>query len=350
MIAQAVRLRQRAAEERDSLRAENERLRDALKERYRPENIVGDSKPMLTVFDQIARVCRADATVLVRGESGVGKELVAAAIHYSSDRATKPFVKVNCAALPATLLESELFGHEKGAFTGAIQERIGRFELADGGTLFLDEIGEFPLTTQVLLLRFLQERQFERIGSAKTRSTDVRVIAATNADVEAQVASGAFREDLYYRLNVFPIHVPALRERAADVIPLCEHFLELHATKSKAPAPGLSATARALLKAYPWPGNVRELENCMLRAMLQCEGDVIRSHHLPPNMQPAGEQPVEPTGTLAATLERVERELLLDALRSTLGNRAKAARLLDITERQMGLRVKRYGIDPASLR
>ncbi|MDG1492166.1 MAG: sigma 54-interacting transcriptional regulator, partial [Planctomycetota bacterium] len=197
MIAQAVRLRQRAAEERDSLRAENERLRDALKERYRPENIVGDSKPMLTVFDQIARVCRADATVLIRGESGVGKELVAAAIHYSSGRATKPFVKVNCAALPATLLESELFGHEKGAFTGAIQERLGRFELADGGTLFLDEIGEFPLTTQVLLLRFLQERQFERIGSAKTRSTDVRVIAATNADVEAQVASGAFREDLY---------------------------------------------------------------------------------------------------------------------------------------------------------
>ena len=350
MIAQAVRLRQRAAEERDSLRAENERLRDALKERYRPENIVGDSKPMLTVFDQIARVCRADATVLIRGESGVGKELVAAAIHYSSDRATKPFIKVNCAALPATLLESELFGHEKGAFTGAIQERIGRFELADGGTLFLDEIGEFPLTTQVLLLRFLQERQFERIGSAKTRATDVRVIAATNADVEAQVAGGAFREDLYYRLNVFPIHVPALRERAADVIPLCEHFLHVHAAKSDAPAPGLSSTARALLKTYPWPGNVRELENCMLRATLQCEGDVIRSHHLPPNMQPAGEPPVEPTGTLAATLERVERELLLDALRSTRGNRAKAARLLDITERQMGLRVKRYGIDPADLR
>jgi len=350
MIAQAVRLRQRAAEERDSLRAENERLRDALKERYRPDNIVGNAKPMLTVFDQIARVCRSDATVLIRGESGVGKELVAAAIHYSSDRATKPFIKVNCAALPASLLESELFGHEKGAFTGAIQERIGRFELADGGTLFLDEIGEFPLTTQVLLLRFLQERQFERIGSAKTRSTDVRVITATNADVEEQVASGAFREDLYYRLNVFPIHVPALRERGVDVIPLAEHFLDVHAKKGRLATPRLSSTTRALLKSHAWPGNVRELENCMLRAMLQCEGDVIRSHHLPPNMQPAGEQPTAPNGSLAATMERVERELILDALRSTRGNRAKAARLLDITERQMGLRVKRYGIDPASLR
>jgi Nif-specific regulatory protein len=350
MIAQAVRLRQRAAEERDSLRAENERLRDELKERYRPENIVGNSQPMLRVFDQIARVCRADATVLIRGESGVGKELVAAAIHYSSDRATKPFIKVNCAALPATLLESELFGHEKGAFTGAVQERIGRFELADGGTLFLDEIGEFPLTTQVLLLRFLQERQFERIGSAKTRSTDVRVIAATNADVEELVSSGTFREDLYYRLNVFPIHVPALRERGVDVIPLAEHFLEVHSSKGNAATPRISSTARALLKSYAWPGNVRELENCMLRAMLQSEGDVIRSHHLPPNMQPAGEQPVEPSGSLAATMERVERELILDALRSTRGNRAKAARILDITERQMGLRVKRYGIDPGTLR
>lgn len=350
MIAQAVRLRQRAAEERDSLRAENERLRDALKERYRPENIIGNSKPMLTVFEQIARVSGADATVLIRGESGVGKELVAAAIHYSSGRATKPFIKVNCAALPPTLLESELFGHEKGAFTGAIQERLGRFELADGGTLFLDEIGEFPLTTQVLLLRFLQERQFERIGSAKTRSTDVRVIAATNADVEDQVASGAFREDLYYRLNVFPIHVPSLRERTADVIPLAEHFIGVHAGKNNLATPRLSSTTRALLKGYPWPGNVRELENCMLRAMLQCEGDVIRSHHLPPNMQPSADEPQADRGTLAAAVERVERELILDALRSTRGNRAKAARLLDITERQMGLRVKRYGIDATRLR
>ena len=350
MIAQAVRLRQRAAEEREALRAENELLRDALKERYQPENIVGNSKPMRGVFQQIARVSKAEATVLIRGESGVGKELVASAIHYSSGRAAKPFIKVNCAALPANLLESELFGHEKGAFTGAIQERLGRFELADGGTLFLDEIGEFPLTTQVLLLRFLQERQFERIGSAKTRSTDVRVIAATNADLEARVASGEFRDDLYYRLNVFPIHVPALRERPVDVIPLAEHFLEVHSEKNGVGRPSISPTARAMLSSYPWPGNVRELENCMVRAMLQCEGDEIRGHHLPPTMQPAGEAAPSPSGTLAATLERVERELILDALRSTRGNRAKAARMLDITERQMGLRVNRYGIDVASMR
>ncbi|MGD2017810.1 MAG: sigma 54-interacting transcriptional regulator [Planctomycetota bacterium] len=350
MIAQAVRLRQRATEEREALRAENELLRDALKERYQPDNIVGSSKPMRAVFEQIARVARANATVLIRGESGVGKELVASAIHYSSARSDKPFVKVNCAALPATLLESELFGHEKGAFTGAVQARKGRFELADGGTLFLDEIGEFPLTTQVLLLRFLQERQFERIGSAEPRSTDVRVIAATNADLEEGVSSGQFREDLYYRLNVFPIHVPALRERPVDVLPLAEHFLEVHAAKNGLDQPVISSTARALLNSHAWPGNVRELENCMIRAMLQCEGDVIRSHHLPPTMQPAGEEPAAPGGTLAATLERVERELILDALRSTRGNRARAARLLDITERQMGLRVKRYGIDVDRLR
>jgi len=225
MIAQAVRLRQSVQAERQRLIEDNLRLQDELKERFRPANIIGNSRVMQAVYDQIARVAQSDATVLICGESGTGKELVANAVHYNSRRAGKPFVKVNCAALPEAVLESELFGHEKGAFTGAVNQRLGRFELASGGTIFLDEIGDFSMATQIKLLRVLQEREFERVGGSKSIRVDVRVITATNRDLETLIAENKFRQDLYYRLNVFPIHIPPLRERKSDIVLLADHFV-----------------------------------------------------------------------------------------------------------------------------
>jgi Nif-specific regulatory protein len=350
MIAQAVRLRQAANEERTRLLADNVRLQEELKERFRPANIIGNSKAMRNVYDQIAQVAKSDITVLIRGESGTGKELVANAIHYNSPRAGKPFVKVNCAALPETLLESELFGHERGAFTGAISSRRGRFELADGGTIFLDEVGDFTPATQVKLLRVLQEREFERVGATTTLKANVRVIAATNRDLEALIETGQFRQDLYYRLNVFPIHVPPLRERRADIILLADHFVEKYARVNGKSVRRISTPAIDMLMAYHWPGNVRELENCVERAVLLSEDDVIHGHHLPPSLQTAEASGTAHVGTLQATLDNVERELLLDALKSARGNKAKAARALGISERLMGLRVRKHGVDPSRFR
>ncbi len=350
MIANAVRLRQSALEERQLLLEENTRLQASLKDRYHPANIIGNSKAMQMVYDLIAQVSSASATVLIRGESGTGKELVAHAIHFASPRASRPFIKVNCAALPESVIESELFGHEKGAFTGAHAQRKGRFELAAGGTLFLDEVGDLSPATQVKLLRVLQEKEFERVGGTETIKADVRVITATNSDLEKLIETGKFRTDLYYRLNVFPIHVPPLRERRTDILLLANHFAEKFSADTGKKIRRISTPAIDMLMSYHWPGNVRELENCIERAVLLSTDEVIHGHHLPPTLQTAEASGTEPKGTLQATLDTVERELIVEALKSARGNKAAAARSLGLTERVMGLRVAKHGIDPKRFR
>ena len=346
MIAEAVRLRQSAQEERERLLQENLRLQEELQDRFRPANIIGNSKAMQVVYDLIAQVAKGDTTVLLRGESGAGKELVAHAVHYNSARAAKPFIKVNCAALTETLIESELFGHEKGAFTGAMRERKGRFELADGGTLFLDEIGDLSPATQIRLLRVLQEKEFERVGGSETIRTDARVIAATNRDLEALVEEGKFRQDLYYRLNVFPIHIPPLRQRKTDIPLLADFFVEKYSKSHHKDIKRISTPAIDMIMSYHWPGNVRELENCIERAVLISNDDVIHGHHLPPTLQTAEATGTAPPANLTAALDHMECELILDALKSSRGNMAKAARALGISERLMGLRVRKHRLDP----
>ena len=350
LIAQAVRLRRFAQEERDRLLEENLRLQAELADRFQPSNLIGTSRAMQDVYRLVAQVSGSDATVLLRGESGTGKELVAHAIHYASPRAARAFVKVNCAALPEGLIESELFGHEKGAFTGALATRRGRFELAHGGTLFLDEIGDLTPAVQVRLLRVLQEREFERVGGMETLRVDVRLIAATNRDLEALVADGRFRQDLYYRLAVFPIHIPPLRERKSDMLLLADHFVEKYSRQGGKDLRRISTPAIDMMMAYHWPGNVRELENVIERAVLLSDDRVIHGHHLPPTLQTAEASGTAPRGTLRATLERVERELLLEALKSARGSMAAAARALGVSERIMGLRVARYRIEPGRFR
>ena len=350
MIAQAVKLRQSIQEERQRLLEENTRLQARLKDKFKPSNIIGSSRAMQDVFDLIAQVCMSDATVLIRGESGTGKELVAQAVHYNSFRSEKPFIKVNCAALPETVIESELFGHEKGAFTGAIQTRKGRFELAHGGTIFLDEIGDLSATTQVRLLRVLQEKEFERVGGNQTIRTNVRIIAATNRDLERLLETEIFREDLYYRLNVFPIHIPPLRDRKSDITLLADFFTERYSSQNVKSIKRISTPAIELLTNYHWPGNVRELENCVERAVLLSTDEVIHGHHLPPTLQSAESTGTQLHSTLEEAMDNLERELILDALKSTKGNMAKAARFLGITERIMGLRVKRHDLLPTQFK
>jgi Nif-specific regulatory protein len=312
---------------------------------FRPKNIIGNSRAIRDVFDQIAQVLKSDTTVLILGESGVGKELVANAIHENSVRKDNPFVKINCAALPATLLESELFGHEKGAFTGAIAQKKGRFEMANGGTLMLDEIGDTSLATQVKLLRVLQERKFERVGGIDTISTNVRLIAATNRNLEEMIEKGEFRRDLYYRLNVYPIHVPPLRSRQTDIIPLADYFVEKYARTQKKDIKRITTPAIDLLISYHWPGNVRELENCIERAVLLSEDNIIHSYHLPPSLQMADPGRQKSKGSLQSILESMEKELIIDALKTCRGNMTKASRDLGLTERIMGLRMKKYKIN-----
>jgi Nif-specific regulatory protein len=350
MISQAVRLRRSAQEERHRLLEENMRLQTQLKDRFRPSNIVGKSKSMQLVYDLIAQVSKSDATVLIRGESGTGKELVAHAIHFNSPRSAKAFIKVNCGALPESVVESELFGHERGAFTGAIATRKGRFELAHGGTIFLDEIGDLSPTTQIKLLRVLQEREFERVGGSSTIKTDVRIITATNRDLEQLIKENRFREDLYYRLNVFPIHVPPLRERKTDILLLADYFVEKFSKANMKEVLRISTPAIDMLMSYHWPGNVRELENCIERAVLLSSDKVIYSHHLPPTLQTAQTSGTLSNGALDTTLDSMERELLVDALKTAGGNKAKAARALGISERVIGLRVRKYQIEPKRFR
>jgi Nif-specific regulatory protein len=350
MIAQAVRLRQSAQAERQRLMDENLRLQEELKDRFRPANIIGNSKAMQTVYDAIAQVAPGDTTVLLRGESGVGKELVAHAIHYNSPRARNAFIKVNCAALTETLIESELFGHERGSFTGAIAQRKGRFELAHGGTIFLDEVGDLSPSTQIRLLRVLQEKEFERVGSNETLKTDARVVAATNRDLEQLVEEGKFRQDLYYRLNVFPIHIPPLRGRRTDIPLLADFFVEKYIKIHHKNIKRISTPAIDMLMCYHWPGNVRELENCIERAVLISQDEVIHGHHLPPTLQTAEATGTAPEGALEAALYFLEREMILDALKSSRGNMAKAARALGISERLIGLRVRKIGMEPKRFR
>ena len=340
--------------ERDSLVAENRRLRQELGDRYRPGNIVGNCNSMRAVYQQIAQVADSTATVLIRGESGTGKELVARAIHYASSRRDGPFISVNCAALPENLIESELFGHEKGAFTGAAQQRKGRFELANGGTIMLDEIGDISSAVQVRLLRVLQEREFERVGGDRTIRVNVRVIAATSRDLEKAMKDGRFREDLYYRLNVFPIHLPPLRERRSDIILLADHFLQKYNEMYGKKIKRISTPAINMMMAYHWPGNVRELENCIERAVLTSSDDVIHGYTLPPSLQTSEETNTAliPTegASLRTMMESYEREIIVDALKKHRGNVAAAARHLQTTQRIVGYKIRQLGIDPKAHR
>ena len=350
MIGQAIKIHRLIEEDKRRLVDENTHLRQELRERYGFANLVGSSGPLRQIFEQVTQVAGTSTTVLIRGESGTGKELIAHAIHYSSLRAKKPFVKVSCAALPDSLIESELFGYEKGAFTGAEARKKGRFELADGGTLFLDEIGDINLATQVKLLRVLQEREFERVGGTETIKSNVRLVAATNKDLEKAIADGTFREDLYYRLNVFTIFIPPLRERKSDLLLLVDHFLEKFAREHSRSIKRISTPAIDMLASYHWPGNVRELENTLERAVLMCDGEVIHGHHLPPSLQTAEASGTVTRVALGDAVSAYEKDLIQDALKTTRGNRAKAARLLDTTERIINYKVRRYGIDARRFR
>jgi Nif-specific regulatory protein len=360
LIGQAVNLHLHVMREREGLLEQTRSLQQALRTRYRLDNIVGRNKRMCEIYEAVEQVSQTRATVLIRGESGTGKELIAHAIHYNSPRAAGPFVKVNCAALPQGLLESELFGHEKGAFTGATAAKKGRFELADGGSLFLDEIGDMPMPVQVKLLRVLQERSFERVGGTQTIAVDVRIIAATHQDLEAAIARGEFREDLYYRLNVVPLLLPPLRERREDIPLLVEHFLAKYNRENNR---RVRITGRALqgLLNYDWPGNVRELENCLERMVIMTRRRLILPEDLPLPVEAGEAEPsdtrrrrrvVSPTrdATRASSpdgvssLREVERQQIIQALSRTNGVQARAAALLGITPRQLAYRLRKYAI------
>ncbi|MFI3292324.1 MAG: sigma 54-interacting transcriptional regulator [Rikenellaceae bacterium] len=346
LIGRVLRRRQEYAEEMEKLQQENDRLRNNIYIPTQPDNIKGKSGKMSEVFSLIESVAPTDATVIIRGESGVGKELVADAIHKHSNRNKKPLIKVNCAALPDSLIESELFGHEKGAFTGATQRHIGRFEAADGGTIFLDEFGDIPSSTQVKLLRVLQEREIQRLGSSETIKVDVRVLCATNRDLEKMISDGDFREDLYYRINVFPIYIPSLRERLNDIPVLTDHFIEKYNLRYNKNIKRITSVTIKQLMLYNWPGNIRELENCIERACILASEDVIRVHNLPPTLQTGASSDTIAKGSLDEIMGRLEKQVIIDALISTKGNITKAAESLSITERVMGLRISKYEIDP----
>jgi two-component system response regulator HydG len=339
-IDELVLVIQRALDRR-TLRSEATELRARLKERLSFDNIVGVSPAMQEVFNVIEQVAPSKASVLITGESGTGKELVAQAIHENSARASAPFVKLHCASLAETILESELFGHEKGSFTGATGRREGRFKLADGGTLFLDEIGEISPSIQVKLLRFLQERTFERVGGNETVKVDVRVIAATNRDLTAEVAAGRFREDLYYRLNVVNIEMPPLRARPSDLLPLATHFLQRFAKENGKTIEGFADDAVERVTAYRWPGNVRELENVMERAVVLCDGPKLTAKYLP-----AGVGAV-PRGSMripGSTMAEIERHAILTTLEACGGRTTQAANMLDISVRKIQYKLHEYGI------
>jgi Nif-specific regulatory protein len=340
VIAQVVELHLLESVHKTALLDENRRLRDALKEKFKPSNIIGNSCVMQDVYRLIDKVSRSRATVLILGESGVGKERIASAIHYNSPQANGPFIKFNCASLPESVIESELFGHEKGSFTGATNRRTGRFEEANGGTIFLDEVGELSLSMQAKLLRVLQERSFERVGSNTVIQVDLRILAATNRNLSAMVAQGQFREDLFYRLNVFPIVIPPLRERAGDIVLLAEHFVTHFATQQGIATPKLTTPALNLMQTYSWPGNVRELENAMERAMILAEDGMIHAYNLPTQLQTiAAEVNESPVHT---RMSQVEYELIVEALGKSHGNVSDAALQLGMTRRILSLRMTKY--------
>ncbi len=345
MIANDLRTRRESEIEHQQLENENLRLRQELQGRFRPENIIGNSNAMRDVYWQIHQVADSDTTVLIRGESGTGKELAAHAIHFSSSRNKGAFVKINCAALNENLLESELFGHEKGAFTGAIQTRKGRLEEANNGTIFLDEIGDFSPTIQVKLLRVLQEKEFERVGSNQTLKTNARIITATNRNLEKGVDQGTFRQDLYYRINVFPIFLPPLRERKDDILMLANFFVEQYSKKMGKEVRRISTSAINMMVSYHWPGNVRELENCIERAVLLSTDGVIHGHHLPPTLQTSDSSGTIGIGSLTERINLFERDVIIDALKRCNGNLAATARDLKTTARIIRYKVKELSID-----
>ncbi len=345
MIGQSVAARKAARQERSRLLNENKRLQDELRERFHPANIVGNSRPMQEVGEMVGQVAPSSATVLLRGESGTGKEMIADALHFNSLRANKPFVKVHLAALPESLVESELFGHEKGAFTGASASKEGRFERAHQGTLFLDEIGELSPSIQIKLLRVLQSQEVERLGGTKPVSVDVRVIAATHVNLETAVANGRFREDLFYRLNVFPIFLPPLRERKSDILLLADSFLEKYARQHGKDLKRMSTPAIDMLMSYHWPGNVRELENCVERAVILSSDGVVHGHHLPPSLQTASATGTPVSGSFEALMNSYEKEILVEALKNARGNMAKAARMIGTTQRILAYRTRKLDID-----
>lgn len=346
LIGQTTRRIQIVNREQEKLRLENQKLKRELSEKNRINDIIGNSSRMQEVYDMVHRVVDSNATVLLRGESGTGKTLVAKSLHYNSHRKNKSFLVVNCSALPETLLESELFGHEKGAFTGATERRIGRFEQAEGGTLFLDEIGEISQSVQVKLLHVVQERNFQRLGSTQTIQCDVRLVAATNKDLEKAVKEGAFREDLYYRLNVFPIYMPPLRERRTDILLLAEYFLEKYSKENKKNIKRISTSAIDMLVQYHWPGNVRELQNCMERAVLICDEESIKGVHLPPTLQTSDASKLSNLLSLAGAVENYEKELIIESLKINNGNQTKAARALNTSLRIINYKIHQYNIDP----
>lgn len=329
-----------------ALKRETKRLKEEVAGKYRFENIVGQSAEMQSVFKTVRQVAPSRATVLITGDSGTGKEMIAAALHHSSPRAEKPFVKLHCAALAETLLESELFGHERGSFTGADRRRIGRFEEADGGTLFLDEISEISQATQVKLLRVLQEHEFERVGGNQAVKVDVRVIAATNRDLATMVQNGQFREDLYYRLNVINLRLPSLCERPGDIPALAAHFLVKYAKENGKEVERFEDTALTILRNYPWRGNVRELENVVERAVVMSDGPILRAAHLPPEVQQAQAASSDRPSIPGSTLADIEKHAILETLAYVGGSTTAAAKMLGISVRKIQYRLQEYAEAP----
>lgn len=335
-----------------ALEEENRRLRRIVNQGRTPSaDMIGHSKGMQEVFGLISHVADSSITVLIYGETGTGKELVARAIHLNSPRSKGPLIQVNCAAIPDTLIESELFGHEKGAFTGALRQRRGRFEEAHGGTIFLDEVSELSAAAQAKLLRVLQEKQFQPLGSSRLVTANARVVAATNRRLEDDLVSGRFRNDLYYRLNVFPVHLPPLRDRGSDIILLADHFVVKYSKELGKPIKRISSGVIEAFLSHPWPGNVRELENCIERAVLLTEGEAIEMIHLPPSLQIKGRAgDKKDSGRLSTVIETQERTLILDALRETRGNQSSSAKLLGTTKRILQYKIQKLGIDPMKFR
>lgn len=332
--------------EKRQLLTENVYLKQQLHNKYDFANIIGSSPAMQRLFSRMKRIANTDSTVLILGESGTGKELVSRALHFNSQRRDKPFIPVNCAAIPENLLESELFGHVKGAFTGAIRDKVGKFEAANSGSIFLDEIGIMPMHLQTKLLRILQEQEVERIGSSKTIQLDVRVISATNVNLEEEVKNGNFREDLYYRLNVIPIQLPPLRERVEDILPLLKHFVEKNCTEMKRPLMSISNDALEVMEAYRWPGNVRELENMVERIVALTDGDRITVNDIPVNIREEVLTRVTERGVdLVQTVNEIERKMIFDALVLAKGVKAKAAAMLKLNRTTLVEKMRRLGID-----
>jgi len=347
IIAQTVIRIQKVNREKQHLFTENLKLKRELSEKNKFNHIIGNSVKMQNVYEMIHRVVDSNATVLLRGEPGTGKNLIARALHYNGKRKDSPFVVVNCSVLPETLLEIELFGHEKDSFTGTNERKTGQFEQAEGGTLFLDEIGEISNSVQIKLLNIIQEKNFQRLGSTELINADVRIVAATNRDLENSVKKKTFREDLYYRLNVFPVYIPPLRERRTDILLLAEFFLNKFTKENRKKITRISTSAIDMLIAYHWPGNVRELQNCIEHAVIICDSETIKNYHLPPSLQTA--QSNHNSGksfSLSVSVENFEKELIIEGLKRNNGNQTKTSKDLDTSLRIINYKIHQYKINP----